>query len=289
MDWKKALYFSPPLVSHFTLVLRFAQNASFTSLGSYSACYPGYQPLFPQGKLLPYSKTLFTMFSLLLAKFLQIISVEQHFLSSLMPTRISKVHVSWWLKKTRNFKDFLHTLYKSCFFRSWKETDPGNNFLWGQVISMFTPASHWELFISARRQTTCQTDVMNNFFLPQHYTKGIQSSADGTSQLTTFSLTFAHIASVFSRFSAHSYSQLVASLTSRQIYKHILALKEFSQTIFLSRKQAFKFELLFYCLITVSTLCQPHTQTHINVSIGPIVRHLPPILSIIFEIIASHE
>ena len=140
------------------------------------------------------------------------------FLSSFMPTRISKVHVSWWLTKTRNFKDFLHTLYKSCFFRSWKETNPGNNFLWGQVISMFTPASHWELFISARHQTTCQTDVMNNFFLPQHYTKGIQSSADGTSQLTTFSLTFAHIASVFSRFSAHSCSQLVASLTSRQIY-----------------------------------------------------------------------
>ena len=188
------------------------------------------------------------MFSLLLAKFSQIVSVEQHFLSSFMPTRISKVHASWWLKQTRNFKDFLHTLYKSCFFWSWRETDPGNNFLWGQVISMFTPASHWELFISARCQTTCQTDIMNNFFLPQHYTKRIQSSADGTSQLTTFSLTFAHIASIFSHFGAHARSQLVASLTSRQIYKHILALREFSQTIFLSRKQAFKFELLFYCL-----------------------------------------
>ena len=188
------------------------------------------------GLLLSYSKTLLTMFSLLLAKFSQIISIEQHFLSSFMPTRISKVYVSWWLKKTRNFKDFLHTLYKSCFFRSWKETDPGNNFLWGQVISMFTPASHWELFVSAHCQTTCQTDLMNNFFLPQHYMKGIQSSADGTSRLVTFSLTFPHIASVFSRFGAHSRSQLVASLTSRQIYKHILALKEFSQTIFLSRK-----------------------------------------------------
>ena len=38
------------------------------------------------------------MFSLLLAKFSQIISIEQHFLSSFMPTRISKVHVSWWAK-----------------------------------------------------------------------------------------------------------------------------------------------------------------------------------------------
>ena len=178
------------------------------------------------------------MFLVLLAQFSQIISGEQHFLSSYTPTRISKFHASWWLTctQTRNFIDFLHTLYKSCFFRSWRETHPGNNFLWGQVISMFTPASHWELFVSARCQTTCQTDVMNNFFLPQHYMKGIQPSADGTSQLATFSLTFAHIASVFSRFGAHSRSQLVASLTSRQIYKHILALKEFSQTIFLSRK-----------------------------------------------------
>ena len=208
------------------------------------------------------------MFLLLLAKFSQIISVEQHFLSSFMPTRISKVHVSWWLTQTRNFKDFthntrLHTLYKSCFFRSWREKEPGNNFLWGQVISMFTPASHWELFISARCQTI--------FFCPNM--KGIQSFADGTSQLATFSLTFAHIASVFSRFGAHSRSQLVASLTSRQIYKHILALKEFSQTIFLSRKQAFKFELLFYCLITVSTLCQPPSVNFGMSNLCPTITH----------------
>ena len=139
---------------------------------------------------------------------------------------------------------------------------------------MFTPSSHSEMFISACCQTTCQTDIMNNyFFLPQHYMKGIQSSADGTSQLTTFSLTFAHIASVFSRFSAHSRSQLVASLTSRQIYKHILALKEFSQTIFLSRKQAFKFELLFYCLITASTLCQPPSVNFGMSNLCPTITH----------------
>ena len=42
-------------------------------------------------------------------------------------------------------------------------------------------------------------------------------------------------------------SPLVASQTSSQIYKHILALKEFSQTTFicLLRKKAFQFELLF--------------------------------------------
>ena len=106
------------------------------------------------------------MFLVLLAQFSQIISGEQHSLSSFTPTRISKFHASWWLTctQTRNFIDFLHTLYKSCFFQSWRDTHPGNNFLWGQVISMFTPASHWELFISARHQTTCQTDVKNNFF-----------------------------------------------------------------------------------------------------------------------------
>ena len=106
------------------------------------------------------------MFLVLLAQFSQIISEEQHFLSNFTPTTISKFHASWWLTcmETRNFKDFLHTLYKSCFFRSWRDTHPGNNFLWGQVISMFTPSSHWKLFISARCQTTCQTDVKNNFF-----------------------------------------------------------------------------------------------------------------------------
>ena len=101
------------------------------------------------------------MLLVLLAQFSQIISGEHHFLSSFTPTRICKFHASWWLTctQTRNFIDFLHTLYKSCFFWSWRDTDPGNNFLWGQVISMFTPASHWEMFISARSQTICQTDV----------------------------------------------------------------------------------------------------------------------------------
>ena len=91
----------------------------------YSKC----QPLFPQGKLLSYSKTFLNMFLVLLAQFSQIISVNQHFLSSFTPTRISKVHAGWRLKQTRNFKDFLHTFYKSCFFRFWRDTDLENNFL----------------------------------------------------------------------------------------------------------------------------------------------------------------
>ena len=63
-----------------------------------------------------------------------------------------------------------------------------------------------------------------------------------------------HPSLVCERFLALRYSltsPLVASLTSSQIYKHILALKEFSQTtcICLFRKKAFQFELLFYCLL----------------------------------------
>ena len=211
------------------------------------------------------------MFLLLLAKFLQIISVEQHFLSSFMPTRISKVQVSWWLKQTRNFKDFLHTLYKSCFFRSWRDTHPGNNFLWGQVISIFTPSSHWELFISVCCQTTYQTDVMNNFFR----TNIIQKEFNLLQMEQVDS--WLHPSLVCERFLAlrcSLTSPLVASLTSSQIYKHILALKEFSQTtcICLFRKKAFQFELLFYCLLfanlllwilTCLTWAQP-SHTHKN-------------------------
>ena len=112
------------------------------------------------------------------------------------------------------------------------------------------------------------------FFARQHYTKRIQSSADGTSSLMTSSLTFAHFVSVLSHFGAHSRSRLVASPTSPQSYKHILALKEFSQTtcICLFRKKAFQFELLFYCLLfanlllwilTCLTWAQP-SHTHKN-------------------------
>ena len=37
--------------------------------------------------------------------------------------------------------------------------------------------------------------------------------------------------------------------TRRQIYKQILALKEFSQSIFFVQKKALKFELLIHCLL----------------------------------------
>ena len=68
-----------------------------------------------------------------------------------------------------------------------------------------------------------------------------------------------HPSLVCERFLALWYSltsPVVASLTSSQIYKHILALKEFSQTtcICLFGKKAFQFELLFYCLLFAKLL-----------------------------------
>ena len=164
----------------------------------------------------------------------------------------------------------VHTLHESCFFRFWRDTDPENNFFWGQVISIFTPSSHWELFISVCCPTTCQTDVMNNFFR----TNIIQKEFN-LLQMEQVDL-WLHPLLVCERFlvlQCSLTSQLGANLTSSQIYKHILALKEFSQTtcICLFSKKAFQFELLFYCLLfpklllwilTCLTWAQPsHTYT----------------------------
>ena len=207
------------------------------------------------------------MFLVLLAQFSQIISGEKHSLSSFTPTRISKFHASWRLtcQQTRNFKDFLNTLYKSCFFRSWRDTHPGNNFLWGQVISIFTPSSHWELFISVCCQTTYQTDVINNYFLRQHFTKRIQSSADGTSRLVTSSLTCLWAFSCASVLTHQSTCGKSNQFTNLQTHSGL-------EGICLFRKKAFQFELLFYRLLfanlllwilTCLTWAQP-SHTHKN-------------------------
>ena len=171
----------------------------------------------PQGKLLPYLKTLFTMFLVLLAQFSQIISGEHHFLSSFTPTRICKFHASWWLTctQTRNFIDFLHTLYKSCFFWSWREIQTQETIFF-EVRS--SPCSHQPVIENCSFQHAVKQPVKltsRTIFLCQHYTKRLQSSADGTSRLAASSFTCTHFMSIFSCFRAHSRSRLVASLTSR--------------------------------------------------------------------------
>ena len=231
----------------------------------------------PQGKLLPYLKTLFTMFLVLLAQFSQIISGEKHSLSSFTPTRISKFHASWRLTcmQTRNFKDFLNTLYKSCFFRSWRDTHLGNNFLWGQVISIFTPSSHWELFISVCCQTTYQTNVVNNIFSRQHYTKRIQSSADGTSRLMTSSLTclwaFSR-ASVLTHQSTCGKSNQFTNLQTHSGLEGIL-----SNYMYLSVQEegfpVWTTLLLFAKLLLWILTCLTSAQlSHTHIRIGPIMR-----------------
>ena len=198
-----------------------------------------------------------------------------------MPTRISKVHASWRLKQTRNFKDFLQTLHESCFFWFWRDTDPENNFFWGQVISIFTPSSHWELFISVCCQTTYQTDVMNNIFLCQHFTKRIQSSADGTSRLVTSSLTCLwafSCASVLTHQSTCGKSNQFTNLQTHSGLEGIL-----SNYMYLSVQEE---GFLVWTSLLLFTVCQTPsvnfdmfnlgpTVTHIK--IGPIVRRVPPI------------
>ena len=211
------------------------------------------------------------MFLVLLAQFSQIISGEQHFLSSFTPTRISKFHASWRLKQTRNFKDFLHTFYKSCFFRFWRDTDLENNFLEVRSsLCLHHPVIENCLFQCAVKQPIklmswtiffCANILQKEFNLLQMEQVDLWLHP---------SLVCEH----FLALQCSLTSPLVASLTSSQIYKHILALKEFSQTtcIFRFRKKAFQFELLFYRLLfanlllwilTCLTWAQP-SHTHKN-------------------------
>ena len=91
------------------------------------------------------------------------------------------------------------------------------------------------------------------FFSRQHYTKEFNLlQMEQVDSWLHPSLVCEHFLALQCSFT----SQLVASLTSSQIYKHILALKEFSQTtcICLFRKKAFQFELLFYCLLFANLL-----------------------------------
>ena len=115
--------------------------------------------------LLSYSKTLFTMFWVLMAQLSQIISVDQHFYPALRQQGFPKFMRAGDSSKLEISKTFYTHYTVSCFFQFWRDTDLENNFFWGQVISIFTPFSHRQLFISVCCQTTYQTDVMNNFFL----------------------------------------------------------------------------------------------------------------------------
>ena len=170
-----------------------------------------------------------------------------------MPTRISKVHASWRLKQTRNLKDFLHTLHESCFFRFWRDTDPENNFFKGRSsLFLHHPVIENCLFQCAVKQPIklmSWTIIFSANILQKEFNLLQMEQVDS----------WLHPSLVCERFLALWYSltsPVVASLTSSQIYKHILALKEFSQTtcMCLFRKKALQFELLCYCLLFAKLL-----------------------------------
>ena len=122
---------------------------------------------------------------------------------------------------------------------------------------------------------------MNNFFSRQHYTKRIQSSADGTSQLMTSSLTclwaFSR-ASVLIHQSTCGKSNQFTNLQTHSGLEGIL-----SNYMYLSvQEEGFP----VWTSLLLFTVCQPPsvnfnmpnlspTITHIR--IGPIVRRVPPI------------
>ena len=205
-DWFHGATYSPWLIS-------------FLERTSESPWYSKCQPLiFPQGKLLSYSKTLFTMFSVLLAQFSQIIFCRSAFFIQLYTN-----------KDFQSSCELMRTVYFSVL---------SNNL------------SNW-----------CH----EQFFARQHYTKRIQSSADGTSRLMTSSLTCLW---AFSRASVLTHQSTCGKsnqFTNLQTHSGL-------EGICLFRKKAFQFELLSYCLLfgklllwilTCLTWAQP-SDTHKN-------------------------
>lgn len=129
------------------------------------------------------------MFSVLLAQFSQIIFCWSAFFIQLYANKDfqSSFELATWANS--KFQRLSTHITRKLLLSILESYRPRKQFFWGQVVSIFTPSSHWELFISVCCPTTYQTDIMNNFFSRQHYTKRIQSSADGTCRLVTSSLT----------------------------------------------------------------------------------------------------
>ena len=182
------------------------------------------------------------MFSVLLHSFHKWFSVDQHFLSSFTPTRISKVHASWRFKQTRNFKDFLHALHQSGFFRFWRDTDPENNFF--EVRSSLLlrhPVIENCLFQCAVKQPI-KLMSWTIFFCAN-----ILQKEFNLLQMEQVDL-WLHPSLVCEHFLA-----LQCSLTSPLVAKanQFTNLQTHSglEGICLFRKKAFQFELLFYCLL----------------------------------------
>ena len=158
----------------------------------------------PQGKLLPYLKTLFTMFLVLLAQFSQIISGEKHSLSSFTPTRISKFHASWRLTcmQTRNFKRFSKHIIQELLLSILERYTPGKQFsLRSGHLYFYTIQSLRTVYFSVLSNNLSNWCHEQYFFAPTLYKKNSifcrwnKSTHDFIPHL---------FVSVFSRFGAHS-------------------------------------------------------------------------------------
>ena len=234
----------------------------------YSKCQP---LIFPQGKLLSYSKTLFTMFLVLLAQFSQIIFCWSAFFIQLYGNKDfqSSCELATWANS--KFQRLSTHITRKLLLSILERYRPRKQFsLRSGHLYFYTIQSLRTVYFSVL-STTYQTDVMNNFFC----TSIIQKEFNLLQMKQVDS--WLHPSLVCECFLVLRCSltiPLVASLTSSQIYKHILALKEFSQTTCtcLFRKKVFQFELLFYCLLfaklllwilTCLTWAQP-SHTHKN-------------------------
>ena len=243
---------------------------SFLERTSESLWYSKYQPLiFPQGKLLSYSKTLFTMFSVLLAQFSQIIFCRSAFLSSFTLTRISKVHASWRLKQTQISKTFYKHYMRVASFDFGEIQTQKTTFL--EVRSslfLHHPVIENCLFQCAVKQPIklmswtiffCANILQKEFNLLQ------MEQVDS----------WLHPSLVCERFlvlRCSLTSWLMASLTSPQIYKHILVLKEFSQTtcIILSvQEEGFP----VWTSLPLFTVCQTPSVNSDMSNLSPTITH----------------
>ena len=252
-DWFHGATYSPWLIS-------------FLERTSESLWYSKCQPLiFPQGKLLSYSKTLFTMFLVLLAQFSQIIFCWSAFFIQLYANKDfqSSCELATWANS--KFQRLSTHITRKLLLSILERYRPRKQFsLRSGHLYFYTIQSLRTVYFSVL-SNNLQTNVMNNIFLCQHFTKRIQSSADGTSQLVTSSVTCLWAFSCASVLTHQSTCGKSNQFTNLQTHSGL-------EGTCLFRKKVFQFELLFYCLLfanlllwilTCLTWAQP-SHTHKN-------------------------
>ena len=153
------------------------------------------------------------------------------------------------------------------------------------ILERYTPGKQFSLrsghlyFYTIQSLRTVYFSVLSNnlsnwcheqFFARQHYTRRIQSSADGTSRLMTSSLTCLW---AFSRASVLTHQSTCGKsnqFTNLQTHSGLEGILSNYICICLFRKKAFQFELLLELLFTV---CQTPSVNFDMSNLGPTVTH----------------